>query len=71
MEPERDLMVPWKMLLLPMNSATNLVRGSSWISLEVPVCWMMASLMTMTLSAMDMASCCEWVTMMKVMPVSR
>ena len=32
---------------------------------------MTASLMTMTLSAIDIASCCEWVTMTKVIPVSR
>ena len=54
-----------------MNSATNLVRGFSCTSRDVPICWMTASLITMTLSASDIASCCECVTMMKVMFSSR
>ena len=54
-----------------MNSATNFVCGFSCTSRDVPICWITASLMTMTLSASDSASCCECVTMMKVMFNSR
>ena len=61
-------MMPSRMLLSPMKSATKAFFGSLYMSSGVPICWMRPRSMTTTVSLIASASSWSCVTYIKVMP---
>ena len=55
-------MVPLRMLLSPMKSATKQFSGSLYISVGVPICCITPSLITTMVSLSVSASSWSWVT---------